>query len=88
MPDYDTAKRIRELERMLPIEEHLQMLRLNRRKELNAMQVSNKALQAKLIEKNRLEINRATDKISLMKIELWDLQERGNLQKQSRQHAD
>lgn len=88
MPDYDTAKRIRELERMLPIEEHLQMLRLNRRKELKAMQVSNKALQAKLIEKNRLEINRATDKISLLKMELWDLQERGNLQKQSRQHAD
>ena len=88
MPDYDTAKRIRELERMLPIEEHLQMLRLNRRKELKAMQVSNKALQAKLIEKNRLEINRVTDKISLLKMELWDLQERGNLQKQSRQHAD
>lgn len=88
MPDYDTAKRIRELERMLPIEEHLQMLRLNRREELKAMQVSNKALQAKLIEKNRLEINRATDKISLLKMELWDLQERGNLQKQSRQHAD
>lgn len=88
MPDYDTAKRIRELERILPIEEHLQMLRLNRRAELKAMPAGNKALQAKLIEKNRLEINRATDKISLLKMELWDLQERVNLQKQSRQHAD
>ena len=88
MPGYDIAKRIRELERILPIEEHLQMLRLNRRAELKAMQAGNKALQAKLIEKNRLEINRATDKISLLKMELWDLQERVNLQKQSRQHAD
>lgn len=75
MPDYESAKRMQELRRGIAIEEQQQVLRVNRRKELHAMKGKNEQKRKKLLDRNRIDINRATDKIAVMKMELLDLEE-------------
>lgn len=75
MPDYESARRMQELRRGIAIEEQEQKLRIKRRYELQAMQSKNEPLRKKLLDRNRIDMNRATDRISLMKMELFDLEE-------------
>ena len=75
MPDYESARRMQELRRGITIKEQEQKLRIKRRYELQAMQSKNEPLRKKLLDRNRIDMNRATDRISLMKMELFDLEE-------------
>lgn len=75
MPDYESAKRMQELRRGIAIEEQEQKLRIKRRYELQGRQAKNEPLRKKLLDRNRIDMNRATDRIALMKMELFDLEE-------------
>lgn len=75
MSNYETACRIAKLEKDIPILESQLVVLQNRRSELQAMKAKNEPLQKKLLAKNRIAINRTVDTISLLKMELFGLQE-------------
>lgn len=75
MSDYEVTSRIRILERDIPILENQLALMQNRRMELQAMNAKNEPLRKKLLARNRIDINRTVDTISLLKMELFGLQE-------------
>lgn len=75
MSDYEVTSRIRTLERDIPILENQLALMQNRRMELQAMNAKNEPLRKKLLARKRIDINRTVDTISLMKMELFGLQE-------------
>ena len=77
MAKYETAVRIKELEREIPEAKARLAHMINRRREIDAYDAPNREYKRKLLAKYRLEIKHMTDLINNLNTELWGLQELG-----------
>lgn len=76
MSNYESTSKALALRKEIDMmQERLAQL-VNRRAELKDRKASNEPLRRKLLDKNRIEINRATDMLALKKMELADAEGR------------